>query len=248
VNKVKRSLKIVIALGLIGALTFLIYNIDTKLVFKQAFSSHLVSSYINFQEIILDEPNQCGDSIGSRRQLTSKITFLPVYVKYSYDNLVRSRFICRDAKMVKQNGEEVIRIASFTDIGRATDFSWRIQPLFSSDQVKVGEPRTIKFPEYELISEKVEFAAGTSDITLNGQVFANDRKRYKLTCWKGQKFSMTVLEGNVEVVLGFFDEELLGKISKSNTSWKGVLPENGDYIVEVSAPSKTSYSLRIEVL
>lgn len=97
-------------------------------------------------------------------------------------------------------------------------------------------------------SEQVGFADGATGTRITGNVTESQRKRYLLNCGKGQQFALRINQGDVNVQIIRPDGQTLGTAASSQASWQGSLSATGDYTVEVSAMSPSSYSISVDVL
>lgn len=96
--------------------------------------------------------------------------------------------------------------------------------------------------------QRVSFEAGTSGTTLRDTLSEKQSKRYLLECNAGQRMTLAVQEGSVEVAIIAPDGQKIGTAVAGTDEWLGELPTNGDYIVEIYAPKSSNYSVKVEVL
>jgi hypothetical protein len=85
----------------------------------------------------------CGDKLPNGSK-TDTVNFYPVFIDYTESNLraVKANY-CRDAlkKLKKDQGKEVIQVASFTSEERANQFKEFLGNKLDGVSAKVGEPR-----------------------------------------------------------------------------------------------------------
>lgn len=96
--------------------------------------------------------------------------------------------------------------------------------------------------------ERIKFEVGTSGTTLKNSLKANQSTRYLLECRKGQRITVNLEEGNINLEVLAPDGSKLGSIVKESKQWEGELPSDGDYTIEISTPKDSNYSVKVEVL
>ncbi len=97
-------------------------------------------------------------------------------------------------------------------------------------------------------TEQVNFDKGSTQKTISNSVVTNQIKRYVLNCGSGQPMTVQIKQGDVNVAIISPNGQAIGNAVKAGTQWKGQLPSDGDYIIEVSAPNQSDYTINIEVL
>jgi hypothetical protein len=93
---------------------------------------------------------------------------------------------------------------------------------------------------------RVEFAAGTTSKSVEGELDAGQTESYLLRASGGQKMRVDVWSPNANVYLNIYGVEgqKLVESSQKATSWSGDLPSTQDYVVEVTASGgQTSYTV-----
>ncbi len=87
-----------------------------------------------------------------------------------------------------------------------------------------------------------------TEATVSGSISPSQLKHYLLDCGQGQKFSVNILQGNVNVAVIAPNGTRLGTAQNGVKFWEGILPSNGDYTVEISAPNDSTYTVSIGIL
>ena len=94
--------------------------------------------------------------------------------------------------------------------------------------------------------QRIAFAPQQTGTTVTGQISPRQSRRYLLEAKQGQTLVMKVLQGEISLrAIAPTGQQLNG--SAANRIWQGPLPQDGDYVVEVSAPRSGSYALSLEV-
>jgi hypothetical protein len=119
-------------------------------------------------------------------------------------------------------------------------------PSFSPIQ-SAPQPASVP-PLVETETQRVSFEPGATGASLRGNINATKRERHLLQCGHGQSMSVQIQSGNVTVTVTDPDGQAIGTLTNSNNSWRGVLPSDGDYGLEVSGSSESSYLIQVEVL
>ncbi|MEG4317905.1 MULTISPECIES: hypothetical protein [unclassified Microcoleus] len=96
------------------------------------------------------------------------------------------------------------------------------------------------------VTERVNFQAGATGVTLRNSLRANKSKRYLLECNSGQSMTVNVQEGQVSADIIAPNGEKVGTVD-STGQWQGQLPSSGDYTIEISGDSQANYGVKIEV-
>ena len=103
--------------------------------------------------------------------------------------------------------------------------------------------------ESRITTETVQFQSGTTDKTMSGTVATGEIKHYILSSRRGQQFQVQILRGDINISVIAPDGQKIGDAINGNKQWQGLLPMNGDYIVEISSPqnSTSDYALNIDI-
>ncbi len=97
-------------------------------------------------------------------------------------------------------------------------------------------------------TERVNFDKSSTGATISNSVKTNQRKRYLLNCGRGQLMTVQIRQGDINVAIISPNGQAIGNAVKAGTQWKGQLPSEGDYIIEVSAPNQSDYTINIRPL
>ncbi|TAE03826.1 MAG: hypothetical protein EAZ96_11390 [Oscillatoriales cyanobacterium] len=60
--------------------------------------------------------------------------------------------------------------------------------------------------------------------------------------------TVQIRQGGINIAIIAPNDQTIGNVIKAGTQWQGQLPSEGDYIIEVSAPNQSDYTINIEVL
>lgn len=101
-------------------------------------------------------------------------------------------------------------------------------------------------PEVNPPTERVTFDPGTTGKTLTGNIKVAEKRQYKLECAAGQKMSLEVQQGTVDINILDPKGQIIGTI-KNSKNWQGELPADGDYLIEVSASNTTDFKVNVNV-
>jgi serine/threonine protein kinase len=96
--------------------------------------------------------------------------------------------------------------------------------------------------------EEVIFKKGTTSETISNSVTTNQKKRYLLKCGRGERMTVQIRQGGINMAIIAPNGQTIGDVVKGAPQWQGQLPSDGDYIIEVSAPNQSDYTINIEVL
>jgi ribosomal protein S11 len=107
-------------------------------------------------------------------------------------------------------------------------------------------------PHPPAVTQRINFAPGGTSATVVGQVDGTSLDTYLLNARANQymQVSVTSASGNVYLTVVSPFGSPLARAQAGAQSYAGTLPENGDYTLQVSAPSGTpltSYSLTVSV-
>ncbi|MBW4582156.1 MAG: serine/threonine protein kinase [Tildeniella nuda ZEHNDER 1965/U140] len=101
-------------------------------------------------------------------------------------------------------------------------------------------------PSTQAQIQRVAFAPGTTGTTVTGQLEPNQIQRYLLQAKRGQMLGVKVLQGGVSFSAIAPNGQRVGS-SATSTNWQGRLPQEGDYIIEVSTSQTGGYAIALEV-
>ncbi|MEO8392531.1 MAG: hypothetical protein ABI700_06025 [Chloroflexota bacterium] len=107
-------------------------------------------------------------------------------------------------------------------------------------------------PQPPAVTQRISFAPGGTSATVNGQVDGTLLDTYLLNARAGQYMQVSVTSpgGNVYLTVVSPFGSPLARAQAGAQSFAGTLPENGDYTLQVSAPSGTpltNYTLGVSV-
>ncbi|WP_144017630.1 hypothetical protein [Planktothrix sp. PCC 11201] len=101
-------------------------------------------------------------------------------------------------------------------------------------------------PQANNATERVKFDPGATGTTVTGMVKPAEKRQYKLECAAGQKMSVDVTEGTVDINILDPNGKNIGTI-KNSKNWQGELPIDGDYTIEVSGSKAANFKLNVDV-
>ncbi|CAD0228851.1 conserved hypothetical protein [Planktothrix agardhii] len=119
-------------------------------------------------------------------------------------------------------------------------------PTTSPTPTPIPTPTPSISPQANNATERVKFDPGTTGATVTGMIKPTEKRQYKLECAAGQKMSVDVKEGTVDINILDPNGKNIGTIKNSKT-WQGELPINGDYTIEVSGSKEANFKLNIDV-
>lgn len=96
-------------------------------------------------------------------------------------------------------------------------------------------------------TERVSFARGANGTTVTGNISPKQIRRYLLRAKQGQLVLVKVLQGTVSLSAIAPSGQRIGGTSTSSKDWKGSLPMDGDYVIEVSTAQSENYALSFEI-
>lgn len=100
-------------------------------------------------------------------------------------------------------------------------------------------------------AQRVAFKAGSDSATLDGVLSKGEKLVYVLTAQKGQNMQLDVWSPNGDVIVsasGVSTGQALVQAADKKTSWGGILPQDQDYYVSVTAgDGQTSYALTVKI-
>jgi type II secretory pathway pseudopilin PulG len=113
---------------------------------------------------------------------------------------------------------------------------------------KLSIPSSTNLSIPSVSDERVNFDKGSTKKTISNSVITNQTKRYLLNCGSGQRMAVQISQGNINMAIIAPNGQKIGNAVKGAPQWQGQLPSDGDYIIEVSAPNQSDYTINIEVL
>ena len=96
-------------------------------------------------------------------------------------------------------------------------------------------------------SERISFAKNSTEGSIQDSIKASQLKHYLLGCGSGQ--TMTV-RSNGAVNIRVVDPQgnTIGRMSNGDPNWRGNLPSDGDYTLDVTSSNDATFSIKVEVL
>ncbi len=99
---------------------------------------------------------------------------------------------------------------------------------------------------YPVKTTQVSFDEGSTGSTIRSSGRSGETHRYTLNCGSGQQMKVYPSSGEVQVMIKTPGGESLGSAS-AGSPWRGRLPATGDYAIEVTTTTDSSYVVSIEV-
>lgn len=96
-------------------------------------------------------------------------------------------------------------------------------------------------------TDRIAFARGTNGTTVTGSITPKQVRRYLFKASQGQLVLVRALQGKIAFSAIAPNGERLGGSTAQAQDWKGQLPINGDYVIEVSASQPGDFVLSLEV-
>ncbi|MBF2029546.1 MAG: serine/threonine protein kinase [Oscillatoriales cyanobacterium C42_A2020_001] len=96
-------------------------------------------------------------------------------------------------------------------------------------------------------TERVSFARGANGTTVTGSISSQQIRRYLLRAKQGQLVLVKVLQGKVSLSAIAPNGQRIGGTTTTSKDWKGSLPMDGDYVIEVSTAQPENYALSFEI-
>ena len=97
-------------------------------------------------------------------------------------------------------------------------------------------------------TERVSFNKGSTGATISNSVTTNQKKRYLLNCGRAERMTVQIRQGGINIAIIAPNGQTIGNAVNGATQWQEQLPSDGEYIIEVSAPNQSDYTINIEVL
>lgn len=97
-------------------------------------------------------------------------------------------------------------------------------------------------------TQRVQFTPGTTGTTLQGTTVTNRLDNFLLQLGKGQQMTVSIAQGNIFATVYDPSESLIGQASNQTLQWRGLLPRDGDYTLEISGSDNSSYLVGIDVI
>lgn len=96
-------------------------------------------------------------------------------------------------------------------------------------------------------TDRITFARGTNGTTVTGSLTPNQIRRYLLRAKRGQLVLVKVIQGQANLQAIAPNGQPIGGTTATVRDWKGQLPMDGDYVIEVSANQPGDFALSFEI-
>lgn len=96
-------------------------------------------------------------------------------------------------------------------------------------------------------TDRITFARGTNGTTVTGSLNPKQIRRYLLRAKRGQLVLVKLIQGTADFQVIAPNGQPLGGTTATLKDWKGQLPMDGDYVIEVSANQPGDFALSFEV-
>jgi len=96
-------------------------------------------------------------------------------------------------------------------------------------------------------TDRISFAQGTNGTTVTGSLMPSQIRRYLLKAKRGQLVLVKMIQGNANFTAIAPNGERIGSTTPTVRDWKGQLPMDGDYVIEVSANQPGDFALSFEI-
>lgn len=96
--------------------------------------------------------------------------------------------------------------------------------------------------------KRVKFEPGTTGTTLKNQLKAHQSQDYLVESRQGQKLTLELQQGTVNIKVFTPDGNLLGEIVKESQQFNTELPRDGDYTIKISGAEDSQYVIKIDIL
>ena len=93
----------------------------------------------------------------------------------------------------------------------------------------------------------VRFNEGSTGATVKNPIQPNERHRYNVWAAAGQDLLLQRKQGNVNLTLISPEGQTIASLTNGQSQWSGKLPENGNYLIEVSAKGKSNYLISLNI-
>ena len=96
-------------------------------------------------------------------------------------------------------------------------------------------------------TQRVRFPRGKNSTTVNGEIQPKKARRYLLEAGARQLMMVRVLRGDVNFVVTTPNGRRIGGSSTNSRTWKGQLPMDGEYTIELASQKQGKYSIAFEI-
>lgn len=95
--------------------------------------------------------------------------------------------------------------------------------------------------------QPVQFPRGRNETTVTGGLQPKQRRRYLLKASARQVMAVRALKGDISMVVLAPTGQRVGGSSTESRNWKGRLPMDGEYTIEVTSKQKQDFALGFEI-
>lgn len=127
-----------------------------------------------------------------------------------------------------------------------------LRALILANASPTSTPTSTPTPQITSVSERIRFAAGATSAQVSGQIDGTSFHTYFVEARAGQRMQARVSSpfGNVYLTVVSPSGSPLARAQAGAQSFDGILPETGDYVLQVTAPvgtPATTYVLNISI-
>lgn len=97
-------------------------------------------------------------------------------------------------------------------------------------------------------AHRLSFSLGSTGTIVRGRVLADQPKRYIINCKRSQQITANLTGEKVSLTITTPTQKTLTTLVSPLSQWKGLLPQDGDYLIEISSKEGSEYVLSLEVL
>jgi len=96
-------------------------------------------------------------------------------------------------------------------------------------------------------TQRIQLTQGRNGTTVTGQLSAAQIQRYLVRAKRGQLMRVKLLEGKAQIIAIAPSGQPINQEKPNLSEWQGALPQDGDYVIELTAEQPQSYALLVEV-
>ena len=140
-------------------------------------------------------------------------------------------------------------LSTQTELPLNGDYTINVQnPQSSSErfslEVDVVSPAKV-VPETK--TSRIQFSPGATGTQLNDTIQSGQRHQYLLNAGAQQLMRINLGQGEIQLLVKSPDGLQLAQLNSQTPNWEGRLSSSGDYVLDVSAPQASPYSLDIDI-
>jgi serine/threonine protein kinase len=95
--------------------------------------------------------------------------------------------------------------------------------------------------------EQITFARGTQGATIASKITQNEVRRYALRAQRGQVMGIQALQGTLRINAIAPNGQPIGSLVSPMKNWRGQLPADGNYLIEITSKQRETFKIAIEV-